>query len=64
MNAEGRVRDTLTLLPMMGPLTRRVILAACVDSEGYLIGRDDRVRARSNRDVGRFLMRAFARSEG
>lgn len=59
VNAKGVVRDTLTLLPMSGPFLRKVILGICSDSEGYLIGRDDAVRARSNRDVGTFLMRAF-----
>ncbi len=52
---DGVVRDRLTRLPMIGTFTRRLILAACVDSEGYLIGRDDAVRARSNRDLAVFL---------
>ena len=59
VNAKGVVRDTLTLLPMSGPFLRKVILGVCSDSAGYLIGRDDAVRDRSNRDVGAFLMRAF-----
>jgi dienelactone hydrolase len=59
VNAKGVVRDTFTLLPMSGPFLRKLILGACVASEGYLIGRDDAVRARSNADVGAFLMRAF-----
>ncbi|MDH3737633.1 MAG: dienelactone hydrolase family protein [Alphaproteobacteria bacterium] len=58
---DGVVRDSFTFLHMTGPLSRRLILAACVDSEGYLIGRDDGVRAKSNRAVGQFLTRAFAR---
>jgi hypothetical protein len=44
---------------MSGPILRRVILAACVEDRPYLIGADDGVRARSNRDLGRFLDRAF-----
>lgn len=59
VNEKGVVRDTLTLLPMSGPFLRKVILGVCSDPDGYLIGRDDTVRARSNRDVGAFLMRAF-----
>ena len=30
---------------MVGPNTRKLILAACADSSGYLLGRDDTVRA-------------------
>ncbi|MEP4378783.1 MAG: dienelactone hydrolase family protein [Alphaproteobacteria bacterium] len=59
VNEKGVVRDTLTLLPMSGPFLRKVILGVCSDADGYLIGRDDAVRDRSNRDVGAFLMRAF-----
>ncbi len=55
VDEDGAVRDVLTFLPMAGPRTRTVILAACVDSDGYLIGRDDAIRARSNRVLGRFL---------
>ncbi len=59
VNEKGVVRDTFTLLPMSGPFLRKVILGLCVESEGYLIGRDDAVRAKSNAAVGNFLMRAF-----
>ncbi len=58
---DGVVRDRFTFLHMTGPISRRLILAACVDSEGYLIGRDDSVRVKSNRAVGQFLTRAFTR---
>ncbi len=61
VGANGVVRDRFTFLHMTGPFTRRLILAACVDSDGYLIGRDDTVRAKSNQAVGDFLSRAFAR---
>jgi hypothetical protein len=44
---------------MSGPFLRKVILGVCSDGDGHLIGRDDAVRDRSNRDVGTFLMRAF-----
>lgn len=59
VNEKGVVRDTFTFLPMSGPFLRKLILGACVGSEGYLIGRDDAIRARSNAEVGAFLMRAF-----
>ena len=59
----GIARDQLTYLPMTDPWLRRVILGLCVAGDGYMIGRDDKVRARSNRDVGRFLATAFTRKE-
>ncbi|MBD0270960.1 MAG: dienelactone hydrolase family protein [Acetobacteraceae bacterium] len=52
---DGTVRDERTGLPMSGPILRRIILAACVEDRPYLIGADDTVRTRSNRDLGRFL---------
>jgi dienelactone hydrolase len=57
---DGTVRDRRTLLPMDGVFLRKVILALCVSSKPYPIGRDDAVRALSNRDFGRFLERVFA----
>jgi dienelactone hydrolase len=56
---DGTVRDRISWLAMVGPLTRKAILGLCVENEPYLIGRNDAVRARSNRDLGRFLTRAF-----
>ena len=53
------VRDGHLGIAMSGPFTRKIILAACVGSDGYLIGRDDAVRARSDRDVAAFLSAAF-----
>ena len=41
---DGTVRDRRTMMPMVDPFTRRLILGLCVHSEGYLIGRDDAVR--------------------
>jgi hypothetical protein len=52
---DGGVRDLRTGLPMSGPILRRAILALCVDDEPYMIGADEAVRARSNRDLGHFL---------
>jgi dienelactone hydrolase len=56
---DGDVRDADTFLPMVSPFTRKVILALCTDRDGYLIARDDDVRAKSNREVGRFLARVL-----
>ncbi len=52
---DGSVSDNRTFLPMRGPTTRKLILAACADSRGYLIGRDDDVRQQSNAAVASFL---------
>jgi dienelactone hydrolase len=59
VDRDGTVHDRNTMLPMIDSFTRRIILGLCSDSEGYLIGRDDEVRARSNADLGRFLGRLF-----
>lgn len=58
----GLVTDARTWIPMLGPLTRKAILAACAAEEGYLIGRNEAVRARANRDLGAFLGRHIASS--
>ncbi|MFI4987915.1 MAG: dienelactone hydrolase family protein [Alphaproteobacteria bacterium] len=57
---DGTVIDDHTGLAMSGPFLRKIILALCVSSKPYPIGRDDGVRALSNRDYGRFLARLFA----
>lgn len=59
VDSDGTVHDRNTFLPMIDSFTRRIILGLCSDSEGYLIGRDDAVRARSNADLGRFLDQVF-----
>ena len=56
---DGTIRDRRTLIAMTGPFTRKLTLALCTGSKPYPIGRDDRVRALSNRDFGRFLTRVF-----
>ena len=63
VEADGGVRDLRTGLPMSGPILRRAILALCVDDEPYMIGADDAVRARSNRDLGHFLDPIFRGAE-
>ncbi|MGE0715432.1 MAG: dienelactone hydrolase family protein [Alphaproteobacteria bacterium] len=45
--------------PMNNSFTRKLMLALCVGSDGYLMGRDDEVRAQSNRAVARFLGRVL-----
>ncbi|EKE77344.1 dienelactone hydrolase family protein [Oceanibaculum indicum] len=59
VSQSGLVRDRNTLLPMLGPVTRRLILAACVTDDGYLIGGDPDIRQQSNAVLGRFLARLF-----
>ncbi len=61
---DGTVRDRRTTLAMTGPFLRKVVLALCVSSKPYPIGRDDRIRAMSNRDYGKFLSRVFATPNG
>lgn len=61
---DGTVRDRTLWLPMSGTFLRKIMLGLCADSEGYLIGRNDAVRARSNRDLARFLGRVFYRTQG
>jgi dienelactone hydrolase len=56
---DGTVRDENTLLPMSGPFLRKLILGLCTSGKPYPIGRDDAVRARSNRDFANFLARVL-----
>ena len=56
---DGTIRDANTLLPMTNSFTRKLVLGLCVGRDGYMVGRDDKVRAQSNRDFGRFLARVF-----
>jgi dienelactone hydrolase len=61
---DGSVRDQHTLLPMSGPFLRKIILGLCTGSRPYPIGRDDAIRARSNRDFGAFLNQIFSAPGG
>jgi len=55
------VRDRNTGFAMTGPFTRKIILGLCTLGAGpYPIARDDRVRAQSNVDFGRFLASIFS----
>ncbi len=60
VDRHGVIHDTRTGIAMSGVLRREILLALCVSSRPYPIGRDDAVRAESNRDFGRFLSRVFA----
>jgi dienelactone hydrolase len=64
VETDGTVRDRNTWLPMVDSFTRKIILGLCSNSDGYLIGRDDAVRARSNADLGRFLTGVLAERRG
>jgi len=57
---DGAVWDNRTHLPMWGVVTRTLILAWCVSSKPFPIGRDDAVREKSNRDFGAFLAKVFS----
>ncbi len=59
VNRDGSVTDQNTLLPMTGPFLRKLILGLCTGSRPYPIGRDEVVRARSNRDFAAFLARVL-----
>ena len=59
VDRNGVIRDTGTGITMTGPFRREILLALCVSNRPYPIGRDDAVRAESNRDFGRFLTQVF-----
>ncbi len=52
---DGSGEDERTGLPVSTPLLRRGSLALCASKDGYLIGRDDAIRAQSNRALAGFL---------
>jgi dienelactone hydrolase len=59
VRTDGTVQDRNTGFVVSGPFWRKISLALCVEDRPYPIGRDDAVRAQSNRDLGRFLARVF-----
>ncbi|MGD9536804.1 MAG: dienelactone hydrolase family protein [Alphaproteobacteria bacterium] len=62
---DGSVLDrNLLWLPMANGFLRKVMLALCAAEDGYLIGRNDEIRARSNRAMGEFLERALYPPDG
>jgi len=52
---DGAARDERSLFVMDGPVARASMLALCANRDGYLIGRDEDVRKRSNAAMARFL---------
>ncbi|MGE0154763.1 MAG: dienelactone hydrolase family protein [Reyranellaceae bacterium] len=58
------VRSGLLGVGMSDATTRKVMLALCVGSEGYVINADETVRAKSNRLVGEFLSGVFRLPKG
>jgi dienelactone hydrolase len=61
---DGTVRDLNTLLPMSSPFTRKIILGLCANGPSYPIGADPATRAKSDRDMGRFLAKLFGAHAG
>jgi dienelactone hydrolase len=53
------VRSGMLGVGMSDPTTRKLMLALCVGSEGYVISADEKVRAKSNKLVGEFLNGVF-----
>ncbi|MGM0562219.1 MAG: dienelactone hydrolase family protein [Pseudomonadota bacterium] len=60
VDEEGNAREGFLGLAMDSPFMRKAILGLCSDSEGYLMGRDDSVRAQSNAEVGQLFRRVFS----
>lgn len=56
---DGTVTGSLWPFAMSDPFNRKMILGLCADGEGYLIGRDESVRERSNADLAAFLEDVF-----
>lgn len=55
VSEDGTVRGAGLPIPMTEPFLRKVMLGLCAADEGYLIGRSDAVRAKSNADLADFL---------
>lgn len=59
VSKKGQVSAAGWPLQMTGPFSRKMILGFCAKREGYMIGRDDSVRERSNADLAAFLETVF-----
>ncbi len=59
LHPDGVAWDTVNGLPLSDAGRRQLSLALCTSTEGYLIGRDDGVRAQSNRAFAAFLSRSL-----
>lgn len=60
VESDGTVRHQALWIPLSTPFWRKMALGLCTSKQPYPIGRDDAVRAQSNRDFGSFLERVFA----
>ena len=60
VDRDGRIHAADSGVVMSGPVKRRALLLLCVSADPYPIGRDDAVRAQSNRDFGRFFAAVFS----
>ncbi|MDF3072767.1 MAG: hypothetical protein K0S54_434 [Alphaproteobacteria bacterium] len=58
------MRSGLLGVGMSDPTTRKIMLALCVGSEGYVISADEKVRMKFNSLVGDFLNRGFRPAGG
>lgn len=61
---DGTAWDVGSAIPLVDPTLRQLSLAFCSSDDGYLIGRDDEVRAQSNQALGDFLGEALATGTG
>jgi dienelactone hydrolase len=60
VDSRGIAWDRNTYLPISNRFLRQASLGLCSDSDGYLIGRDDAVRAKSNAELTGFLEEVYA----
>lgn len=57
---DGTAWDAAAQLPIVNPAMRQLSLSLCTTTDGYLIGRDDAIRAQSNRALAEFLTRTLS----
>ncbi len=59
LGADGSGLDENSGLGISSPMLRRLSLSLCASDDGYLIGRDDAVRAQSNQALAGFLSKVL-----
>ena len=59
LEADGSGLDENSGLGISSPMLRRLSLSLCASDDGYLIGRDDAVRAQSNQALAGFLSKVL-----
>jgi len=64
VDEDGTAWDQRHFVPLINPFFRKISLGLCSDADGYMIGRDDAVRARSDADLASFLNRALGLDAG